>query len=419
MNQTASTVDKPEPAATRMQWIGALSRADDLTVALTDITRQLADDVAEHGPFDVLFCFVSPAYAGLSDLPERLADAVPHRHLIGCTGGGVVGSPGGGGGAPCEIEQRPALGITAARLPGVRLLPFSMTAEQVGSIGSSPGEWERAVGVRRGEARGFVVLADPFSFPVERLTEGLDFACPGAPVVGGLASGARGPGQNLLLMDGGVRREGAVGLALEGNVIVDTVVAQGVRPVGGLFTVTGAEGQMLRSLNDLPVMAVLESVVAEMDGDERALLANGLFLGLAQSASDETPGHGDFLIRNVLGVTSDDSALMVGDRLDEGRLARFHLRDAITSAEDLTLMLSAYAQRHGDRPPAGGLMFSCLGRGVALYGEPNHDVGVFRTIIGKVPVGGFFCNGEIGPVAGATYLHGYTSVFALFHPERP
>ena len=30
------------------------------------------------------------------------------------------------------------------------------------------------------------------------------------------------------------------------------------------------------------------------------------------------------------------------------------------------------------------------------------------------PLGGFFCNGEIGPVGGRAYLHGYTASVALF-----
>ncbi|XTZ09601.1 MAG: FIST C-terminal domain-containing protein, partial [cyanobacterium endosymbiont of Rhopalodia yunnanensis] len=59
-------------------------------------------------------------------------------------------------------------------------------------------------------------------------------------------------------------------------------------------------------------------------------------------------------------------------------------------------------------------MFSCLGRGEALYNQPNFDSGLFRRYLPQLPLGGFFCNGEIGPVGEQTFLHGYTSVFALF-----
>lgn len=59
-------------------------------------------------------------------------------------------------------------------------------------------------------------------------------------------------------------------------------------------------------------------------------------------------------------------------------------------------------------------MFSCLGRGENLYEEPNFDSDLFRQYLGEIPLGGFFCNGEIGPIGGNTYLHGYTSVFGIF-----
>jgi small ligand-binding sensory domain FIST len=63
-------------------------------------------------------------------------------------------------------------------------------------------------------------------------------------------------------------------------------------------------------------------------------------------------------------------------------------------------------------------MFSCVGRGLGLFGEPNHDSGLVRSLLGPVAVGGFFCNGEIGPVGQRTYVHTYTSVIALISPGR-
>ena len=71
------------------------------------------------------------------------------------------------------------------------------------------------------------------------------------------------------------------------------------------------------------------------------------------------------------------------------------------------------------RDVSGALLFSCLGRGEHIYGKPNFDTGVLEEHLGAVPVGGFFCNGEIGPVGGATFLHGYTSSFGLFRPRPP
>jgi small ligand-binding sensory domain FIST len=81
-------------------------------------------------------------------------------------------------------------------------------------------------------------------------------------------------------------------------------------------------------------------------------------------------------------------------------------------------MLSRYAaNRPIEAQPNGSLLFSCLGRGMFLYGEADHDTGAFQRWLGEIPLGGFFCNGEIGPVHGTTFLHGYTSAFGMFRPR--
>ena len=67
----------------------------------------------------------------------------------------------------------------------------------------------------------------------------------------------------------------------------------------------------------------------------------------------------------------------------------------------------------GPSRPEAALMFTCLGRGEGLYGEPDHDSQLVRQGLGEVPLAGFFCNGEIGPVHGRTFLHGYTSALAI------
>jgi small ligand-binding sensory domain FIST len=105
----------------------------------------------------------------------------------------------------------------------------------------------------------------------------------------------------------------------------------------------------------------------------------------------------------------------VAAEVREGSVVQFHLRDAQTSADDLAAHLR---ERAREPRPAGALLFSCLGRGRHLYGAPDHDSSVFAARYGGVPLGGFFCNGEIGPVHGRTFLHGYTSSFGLFGPRH-
>jgi small ligand-binding sensory domain FIST len=125
-------------------------------------------------------------------------------------------------------------------------------------------------------------------------------------------------------------------------------------------------------------------------------------------------GSGDFLIRNIVGADSKKGAVAVGGALREGLLVQFHVRDSETSANDLRNAFATYLRSIGDRHASAALMFQCAGRGSFLYGREGHDTDMFNELMGALPMGGFFCNGEIGPVGGTTYLHGYTSSFAIF-----
>jgi small ligand-binding sensory domain FIST len=262
----------------------------------------------------------------------------------------------------------------------------------------------------------FIVLADPYSIRIENLLMGMDYAYPKAAKVGGLASGATQPGENALYLNSVCYRSGAVGVALSGNVALDVLVAQGCRPIGKTMRVTKCDRNILIELDGKPPLNILRDLFMTLGARDQNLLQHALFLGLVMDPLKSHFTHGDFLIRNIVGLDTEKGLLAVGALLREGQTVQFHLRDAQTSADDLEHIVSAYAARSGRGNPSGALLFSCLGRGEFLYGHSSHDTRLFQQKLGQVPVSGFFCNGEIGPVGGTTYLHGYTSCFALFRP---
>jgi small ligand-binding sensory domain FIST len=269
------------------------------------------------------------------------------------------------------------------------------------------------VSISPGSDPAFLLLPDPLSCPVEDLLSWMDDRWPGAVKVGGLASGgmtARGPAGNSLFLGDDRLTAGAVGIALTGDIAVDTIVAQGCRPVGSPLFVTRADRNVAYELDGEPALRALERLHQNLDAADRALFRHSLFMGVVMR-EQETYRPGDFLIRNLLGVDPGTGAIAVAAPLSTGMVVQFHLRDAVTSTQDLSAML----HEHDDLMPCGGLLFSCVGRGRLLYGRANHDSDLFHEVVGSgVPLGGFFCNGEIGPVQRRTYLHGYTSSFALF-----
>ncbi len=390
-----------------MKWASELSDKPGLDDAIADcvasINRQM-DGVAA----DLAVIFVSAHHEDrYEDIPEMVREQLGASNILGCSGGGIIGNGQ-------EVEQQPAVSVTAASLPGVAIQGVHIQGDALPDLDAGPNSWEDIMQVARSDDPQFVILADPFSFPVQNLILGLDFAFDQSAKIGGLASGARQQGQNALFLNDQVFRNGAVGIALHGNIVVDTVVAQGCRPIGEPMRITGSQRNLLQELDGKRPLDVLRELFQQLNERDRGLMRTSLFLGVVMDEFIDQPKHGDFLIRNVMGMDEQSGAVAIGELLKEGQLVQFHLRDAETSAEDLVAVLERYAGDNRENQAQGALLFSCLGRGQYLYGKPNHDSEVFRDKLGQVPLGGFFCNGEIGPVSGTTFLHGYTSSFGIF-----
>ena len=395
-----------------MQWASALSQQTTLRQALEECAASIRASMGDTAA-DLAVVFASSEYASdYAELPAMVAEMLgPQALLLGCTGGGIIG-----GGT--EIEQEPAVSVTAASLPGVNVKPIRLEGDALPDMDAPPDRWHEALGVDPSDEPQFVLLADPMSFPAQNLLLGMDYAFPSAAKIGGLASAGPGARQNGLFLGRDYHDSGAVGVALSGNIIVETVVAQGCRPIGAPMRITKSDRNFLVELDGQQPFNVLRSIFQDSGQRDRELMQNSLFLGVVMDALIDEPQQGDFLIRNVMGMDQRSGVLAIGEMLKEGQLVQFHLRDAETSADDLTAVLERYAIDNRENPAHGALLFSCLGRGKYLYGKSNHDTEVFQEKVGAaVPLGGFFCNGEIGPVSGTTFLHGYTSSFGIFRPR--
>ncbi len=401
-----------------MKWASALAGNDLPGKRKYGGARHLLAECAESINFqlgdaepDLVVGFVSADFMDeFDEISALVKKQLRAKHFIGCSAGGLIG----GG---FEVEKEKGIAITAAVLPDVEIKLFHLEDSDLPDLDSAPSAWEKAVGVENVAEPHFILLPDPFSFKVDTLMQGLDYAFAKSVKLGGLASGGNRGGMNALFCGDKVYRSGVVGAALSGNVLVDSVVAQGCRPIGHPMRVTKCLNNFLIELDGEPAVHVLKEAIMKLSPKDQKLAYNALFLGVVMDEFKADFHSGDFLIRNILGIEQKSGALMVGEILRTERTVQFHLRDAATSSEDLRLMLKAYAERQNGSDAAGALLFSCLGRGKHLYGESNHDSECFREFLGDIPLGGFFCNGEIGPVGGTTFLHGYTSSFGIFREK--
>jgi small ligand-binding sensory domain FIST len=162
-------------------------------------------------------------------------------------------------------------------------------------------------------------------------------------------------------------------------------------------------------------MQVLETLYEGMSERDQQLMRRSLFVGLEMRKDTVEHRPDELLVRNLLGVEPRRKALAVGAELSPYQVLQFVLRDKQAATDDLKRVLDA-SQARQSGPVAGALLFSCTGRGHLLFGEADHDSRAFLEAFGPTPLGGFFCSGEVGPVGGRTYLHAYTSAFALFRP---
>ena len=379
--------------------IGAgLSTSESAREAAGEAAREAGGDALAGADVDLAFVFLSPTHlveaeAAASAVRAELAP----RHLLGCVAEGVVGRVR-------ELEEDPAVVVWAGALPGAEIECFHAEA-----VPTDDGI--AVVGFPDLDDPGLVaLLVDPFTFPAGPFLTRLNETHERIPLVGGIAAGGRRPHAQALILDDAVYVEGAVGAVVSG-VPVLTIVSQGCRPIGREAVITRCEGNVVYELAGKPALARLRTEIAALSSAEQALATRGLLAGLVIDENRPQYDTGDFLMRGLLGVYEATGALSLGDIARVGQTLRFFIRDAASAHADL---LQALADVPGHAQPAGALLFTCNGRGTSMFPQPDHDARVVTELLRTDALAGFFCGGEIGPVGGKAFLHGFTATLAVF-----
>lgn len=387
-----------------MRFASSITSATDPQHATSELLEPIEERVTP-GMVDLAMLFVTSHFSdGLGDVLDRVSSAFPGAVLLGCTAEGTIG-------CDREIEREASMTLLVASLPGVVIRPFRMHQRDLDSIRTAE-DWERVVGVAPESNPAFIVLADPFRLSVHDFVDDLNEGFPGAPLVGGIASAGSEPHQNRLFLDDEVQHEGLVGVALTGAFTMETVVSQGCRPIGKPFVVTRGERNIVKELGGRPALEQLHKMMMAASPEEERLARQSLFLGRVIDEYKNKFSRGDFLIHNIVGVDRESGAIAIAGHARVGGTMQFHVRDADSADEDLRALLAP----HANTDVRGAMLFGCNGRGTRMWPEPGHDAGVIRELLGDVPLGGFFCGGEFGPVASRNFIHGFTASIALFRP---
>lgn len=351
--------------------------------------------------------FMSPKYfPHAADVLEILRVHACIPLLVGCSGTSLVANGE-------EIENATGLALSLYYLPEARLQAVRFTQEQIASV-SAADYWATELGVTPERANAWLAFIDPFSTDAETWLRTWGTSFPGQSVFGGLSSGEFSEPRTQLYLQGEVYEEGGVALAVGGGVDLTGVVAQGCTPIGEAWTLTRVEHNLIRNIGNRPAYAVLDETLSRLSPDERKKTLGNLHIGLVMNEYLEDFGRGDFLVRNLIGGDPNSGVLAVGALPRTGQTVQFQRRDAEAANEEMHHLLELQRTILAGSTVYGGCLFACNSRGRNLFGRPNHDAGLAQEYFGPLGLGGFFCNGEIGPVAGKNYLHGHTASLALF-----
>jgi small ligand-binding sensory domain FIST len=366
-----------------------------------EASRLVAEGLGDE-PAELAFVFASGSHLAAPEATiEGVRETLDPSVLAGCGAGGVLGSGR-------ELEDTTAVAVWAGSFGGEgELIPFhaTLTAEEgVARIDGLPA---------LDSARAALLLADPYTFPTDAVLSALAEQAPGVPVLGGIASARGATDTAALILDDDVCEEGAVGVCLHGIELLPCV-SQGAAPIGPEVTITAAKGNVILELAGRPALATVERIIAELPPRERALVAGGLLIGMVVDGGKPEYEQGDFLVRGVVGADQETGRLAVGALVREGQVIRLHARDAHSADEDLRRALRLRMDALAGSGAAGALVFSCNGRGSAMFGPCNHDARAIEQELAGAPAAGFFAAGEIGPVGGRSFLHGFTATVAVF-----
>lgn len=388
----------------RMNFRSAISDQES-TEAAADALLAAVEGAAD---IDVAFLFFTGHHTlEMEAVAKRIWRELDAQVLMGCSAEGVIGGNR-------EIERAPGMSLMVGESVGGSVESFYVGGEEWRELLTDLDSLQDRMSI--GEQSVAVIAAgDPFSTPVGELFKALERMKPGLPLIGGMASAATQPGENLLIWNDDVYSDGMVGITLGGAIGVQSVVSQGCKPIGRPFVVTKAEENVIQQLGGHPALAALQEMVNDLPASEQKLLENGLMIGRAMSEYRDAFGRGDFLVRNLMGIDQKTGAIAVADYVRAGQTVQFHVRDAATATEDLSLMLAA---EKIEPNPAAALLFSCNGRGTNLFDKPCHDIALTQARLKDIPTAGFFAAGELGPVGGTNFIHGHTASLALIRPRQ-
>ena len=372
--------------------------------AALDAAQQVLDQLGEDRP-DWCVAFVTDEHTPfLESMQDSLTEVLGTPYVVGCSVAGVLA-------CGREYEDGPAIGLLAVHSDQLRATPFLFQDTGDQGLTAATRLGQRMLGSRDSHDL-LVVWPDPYHVRPDRLLTGLDAILPGLPVVGGVAS-ARINGSTLQFCGTESAEAGISGLRLGGPFRHVVAVTHGCAPLTEPLRATQVHENLILELDGRPAFDVLREHAPDDLMRDLSTAIHHLFVGLIPAGAAES----DYLIRNIVATDPDTGVVGISDRIEEGQQLVYALRGRDAAKRDLHRALENVRSAGDATDYRFGLYFNCLARGRNLYRESGIDAAEIHRALPEVPVLGFFCNAEIGPLKGENQLFTYTGVLVLIGEE--
>ncbi|MGH7987957.1 MAG: FIST signal transduction protein [Candidatus Binataceae bacterium] len=358
---------------------------------------------------DGALCFASSAHGGAFPLLVRtVAETAGTREIAGCGSIGVIANGR-------EIESGPSVAVML--FGGGSLRAHRIFVPSIRDRGSEvASELAAAVRPNLGPSNLLCLFPDTYNFAPEPLLTELARALPSVTVVGGGATEDGSVGETFQFCGDVVSSNSVAAMLLAGDFEISTGAALACAPLGGLHSITAVRDNIIFELDGRRAYDLFAEAAGPLANDPQRAVAF-VFAGVPIRPEAAKLERGNFLVRNIMGVSAEHGAVAVAYRPRMGDRIGFVLRNGERARDELKATLSDLRDRTHPAP-GFGLYFDCVSRGSGLYNIPDHDSAYIGQFFGQLPIAGFFTGFEIGPVGDGTGLLQYSGVLALVS-EKP
>lgn len=380
-----------------------ISEHPQTAVAAGEALGQVSDALEGERP-DLVIAFFTPQHLPQArNIATSVHEFLAPKAVIGGSVSGVIGNGR-------SVEAGPGISIWAARLDSIRVTTMLLETIDSPEGGEVRGWPDEGCG-----AGTLILMADPFSFSLNRFLASLNSNLPEVAVTGGFVSAGVAPDVNRLIADLSTTGRGAVGVLIEPSPVVTTLVIEASQPVGRAFTVTRAEGMTIYELGGKPALERLEETFNEINVEAKRLMSAALQLGIVLDEQQDEFGPGDFIVSDITGAERSGNSITTGTIVEVGQTVQFHVRDPETTASKLFETLS------GVRHPSSALIFAPMGAeiseevlagsGRAAKGSGARDAAEAGY---RPSVAGVYCAGQVGNSARGNWVYPDAVTLATF-----